>query len=177
MLSSHGSRSRRSSRVSDRSGRWPVAERVAYFKRIDYAESLDTVTRGQLREIAAAGHEIGCHSHSHFDLARLDRSRWHEEIHDSRRRLEEVVGLPVRHFAYPYGMRRYFSAELRTYCRSIGFSSIATAIPGLQHCHPIDPYSLHRTRWHLFRSVEENVADVRIDGRAFEALTGRSAVG
>lgn len=155
----------------------PERERLAYFKRLDYTRSTLSMTRAELCELAQAGQTIGCHSHSHFNLAQLDPARWDSEIRDSKRLLEELVGQPVEHFAYPYGMRRYFSASLRDYCQSIGFKTIASAIPGRQQARHIDPYNVHRTRWNFSASLEDNVQDIRIDGRLFERLTGRSAVG
>jgi peptidoglycan/xylan/chitin deacetylase (PgdA/CDA1 family) len=155
----------------------PERERVAYFKRIDYARSTLSMTRSELLELAQAGHGIGCHSHSHFNLAQIDPGRWDGEIRDSKRQLEDLVGQPVEHFAYPYGMRRYFTASLRDYCQSIGFKTIASAIPGRQQARRIDPFNVHRTRWNLARSLADNIEDIRIDGRLFERLTGRSAVG
>ena len=152
-------------------------ERSAYFRRIDYATDRRSLTQAQVREIAADGHTIGCHSHSHADLAKLDPADWDAEIKGCRIQLERLLNKPVEHFAYPFGMRRYFSAPLRDYCRAIGFKTVAAGIPGLQHAAPVDPFNIHRTRWQLHRSVEGNIADIRIDGRRFEAWTGRSAVG
>lgn len=152
-------------------------ERRSYFQRIAYPGPPLSMTTNQLRELAQAGHAIGCHTHSHHNLARLDRSRWQAEILDSRNRLEDLLARPIVDFAYPYGMRRFFSERLRAYCRSLGFETIASAIPGLQHAAPIDPFNIHRTRWNFTSTLEENVEDLRIDGRLFEALTGRSAVG
>jgi peptidoglycan/xylan/chitin deacetylase (PgdA/CDA1 family) len=153
------------------------AARLQYFQRIAYDANPISMTRAELQELAQAGHEIGCHSHSHFDLARLDRRRWDEEIRASRQSLEDLTGRPVVHFAYPYGMRRYFTESLRGYCRSIGLQTIASGVPGYQHCPSIDPFNVHRTRWNFSRSLEHNIEDIRIDGRFFEQLTGWSAVG
>jgi len=58
---------------------------------------------GALREAAACGVEIGSHSCSHANLARLSPEMAAREILDSRAILEEVVGRPVRSFAYPFG--------------------------------------------------------------------------
>ena len=155
----------------------PEPERLAYFERIAHRRQPVSMTRAELGELVAAGHEIGCHTHSHYNLARLEPDRWDAEIRDCRRQLEDLVGRPIQHFAYPYGMRRYFSAPLRTYCRALGFVSIAAAIPGRLQGARLDPFDLNRTRWDLSQPVEHNVEDVRIDGRLFEALTGYSPVG
>ena len=82
----------------------------------------------------------------------------------------------MQHFAYPYGMRRHFSRSLRHYCTSIGFVTIASAIPCLQYATN-RPDNLRRSAWLLDRSLADNLDNICIDGRAFHALTGRSAVG
>ena len=56
----------------------------------------------QIRALHAAGWEIGSHSLSHIDLTtRPDRQL--DEVVQSRRQLESLLGLPVLSFAYPFG--------------------------------------------------------------------------
>jgi peptidoglycan/xylan/chitin deacetylase (PgdA/CDA1 family) len=59
--------------------------------------------KGQIREWLAAGHAIGSHGLRHLRLTQLDRATALEEIGASRKRLEDVFGVPVLHFCYPYG--------------------------------------------------------------------------
>jgi peptidoglycan/xylan/chitin deacetylase (PgdA/CDA1 family) len=58
---------------------------------------------GQVRELAAAGMEIGSHSVTHLRLAGADADRLKAEVSDSRTSLSELIGAAVRGFAYPYG--------------------------------------------------------------------------
>jgi len=148
-----------------------------FFGRVDYNGDDVPLSRPELREIADAGHTIGCHSHSHQPLTSVPRHLWRLEIASSKRQLEDIIGRPVTDFSYPYGMRRFFSPELRDYCVEAGFRTIATGIPGLQVAKQVDPLQIHRTRWRLDTSLHENLADLRVDGRIFEQLTGRSSVG
>lgn len=147
-----------------------------FFARIAHKGVRQTLRRSDLADFIAAGHEIGCHSHSHFNLARLNRSQWDDEIRRSKEILEEITSREIDAFSYPYGMRRFFSEALREYCAAIGFRTIATGIPGLQQKAPIVPLNLHRTRWILTQPLERNIADIHIDGALFEQLTGRSAI-
>lgn len=57
----------------------------------------------QLKEMAAAGWEIGSHSLSHPNLNSMAPDRLRAEIVDSRQRLEALLGVPVLTFAYPFG--------------------------------------------------------------------------
>lgn len=56
----------------------------------------------QIRQLYAAGWEIGSHGLSHTDLTdRTDRQV--DEIVQSRRQLESLLGVPILSFAYPFG--------------------------------------------------------------------------
>ena len=57
----------------------------------------------QIRELDAAGVEIGSHSLSHPRLTGLDDKALQTELTDSRLALEDKLGKPVTSFAYPYG--------------------------------------------------------------------------
>jgi peptidoglycan/xylan/chitin deacetylase (PgdA/CDA1 family) len=58
---------------------------------------------GQIRAWLQAGHEIGSHTLSHPRLSQLPPLRLREEIAASKRRLEDLFGVQIRHFCYPYG--------------------------------------------------------------------------
>ena len=160
---------------------WPFRDRVGaadvrrYLDRIVASEET-TLSTTELVEIADAGHVIGAHTHTHPILPALPEDRAREEIRLSKEELENVLQRPVHHFAYPFGMRRHFNRSLRRYCRSIGFATIANAIPCLQYAKS-RPDSLHRSVWFLEHPLTYNLENVCIDGRVFHALTGRSAAG
>ncbi len=65
------------------------------------ADSL--MNESQIRDWLAAGHWIGAHTCTHPRLSRLPRDRAREEITAGRKKLEDRFGIPVEHFAYPYG--------------------------------------------------------------------------
>lgn len=56
-----------------------------------------------LREIAAAGLEVGSHGATHRALTELPDDALDAETRGSRERLEAVLGEPVFSFCYPYG--------------------------------------------------------------------------
>ena len=58
--------------------------------------------REEVRELYAAGWEIGSHSVSHLELPSRP-GKQEDEIVSSRRRLESYLDLPVLSFAYPFG--------------------------------------------------------------------------
>jgi peptidoglycan/xylan/chitin deacetylase (PgdA/CDA1 family) len=57
----------------------------------------------QLRDLAAAGWELGAHTMTHPDLSTMDYDACRQEIEQSRVELEEIAGAKVETFAYPFG--------------------------------------------------------------------------
>jgi peptidoglycan/xylan/chitin deacetylase (PgdA/CDA1 family) len=135
-----------------------------------------TLTTGELKKIAASGHTIGAHTHTHPALTSIPFDRAKEEIITSKLILEDILGRKVVDFSYPFGMRRHFTEDLRHYCLESGFETVANAIPCMQFAES-RPESIHRSPWFLEYSLDHNLDNVRVDGRLFERLTGRSAVG
>ncbi|RJX31961.1 MAG: polysaccharide deacetylase family protein [Oxalobacter sp.] len=57
----------------------------------------------RLRQLHKAGIDIGSHSVSHVRLAEQSTERIHLEMTQSKRELENALGIPIDHFCYPYG--------------------------------------------------------------------------
>jgi glycosyltransferase involved in cell wall biosynthesis/peptidoglycan/xylan/chitin deacetylase (PgdA/CDA1 family) len=77
----------------------------------------------QLQQMHEAGLEIGAHTHTHPNLARLPaiRARW--EITHSKQLIEESLGARVRSFAYPFGKRHiHYTHRTVDIVRESGFS-------------------------------------------------------
>ncbi len=73
-----------------------------------------------LAGLAAAGVEIGAHSHTHRQLDLLPGPAAAAELSRSARVLASALGQPVRSFAYPHG---YWRAEVRRLVGEAGFDS------------------------------------------------------
>ena len=58
---------------------------------------------GEVRELAEAGVEIGSHTVSHPNLARIDRSEVAFELEESKREIERRISRKIISFSYPYG--------------------------------------------------------------------------
>jgi peptidoglycan/xylan/chitin deacetylase (PgdA/CDA1 family) len=57
----------------------------------------------ELRDLAAAGWELGAHTMTHADLSTLGYEDCLREIEESRTELERIGGVKVETFAYPFG--------------------------------------------------------------------------
>ncbi len=61
------------------------------------------MSRDQLDQWLAAGMEVGSHSLSHQRLHELPQDVARYEIAESRTALRNMLGVPIEHFAYPFG--------------------------------------------------------------------------
>jgi peptidoglycan/xylan/chitin deacetylase (PgdA/CDA1 family) len=65
---------------------------------------IESMTVENLSDLINMGHTIGAHTKSHLRLSEmLDDKVLEEEIVSSGDRIEEFLGLRVKHFAYPFG--------------------------------------------------------------------------
>ena len=72
--------------------------------------------------------EIGCHTVTHPRLSSISPTEQRKEIGGSKQRLEEIVGVPVTSFSYPYGDAPHEAVEA---ARQEGFASACGTEPGL----------------------------------------------
>jgi peptidoglycan/xylan/chitin deacetylase (PgdA/CDA1 family) len=91
-------------------------------------EKKPLMTREQLDQWLAAGMEVGSHSLSHRRLQALPQDAALYEIAESRVALRNMLGVPIEHFAYPFG---HFTAETVELVRRAGYSSAVTVLPGV----------------------------------------------
>lgn len=61
------------------------------------------MSRSQVLELDAAGVDIQSHTSTHRDMTALDPADCTEDLRRSRETLEDLVGKPVGHLAYPRG--------------------------------------------------------------------------
>ncbi|MFD9466632.1 polysaccharide deacetylase family protein [Streptomyces sp. NPDC060027] len=84
--------------------------------------SVATLSWAQVRELDAAGIEIGGHTVTHPQLDTLPRAAVREEVAGCKRRIEDALGHRVDSFAYPHG---YSSRTVRSLVREAGWTSAA----------------------------------------------------
>jgi peptidoglycan/xylan/chitin deacetylase (PgdA/CDA1 family) len=88
------------------------------------------VTWPQLREMAAAGMEVGSHSLTHPFLHELDADGIRHEFGESKRLLEERLGSPVRSASLPRGWE---PPHCETVLRELGYRAFCTSRVGWWH--------------------------------------------
>ncbi|MEM9290593.1 MAG: polysaccharide deacetylase family protein [Acidobacteriota bacterium] len=93
-----------------------------------------------LRQLAAEGVDIGCHSMTHADLSITDSEGISREISHAKKKLEDELGCPIDTFCYPYGR---LSPAAAGAAREADFTA-AVVIDAPSWAAPKDPFTLAR---------------------------------
>lgn len=101
------------------------------------------MTKDQVKEMAAAGHEIGSHSYSHLDLISVSESILRQEVVQSKKDLEVLIGQPIVSFCYPAGK---FNTNVQNYLKKSGYLSAVTTVNGFANKTKQGAFELKRIR-------------------------------
>ena len=94
-----------------------------------------------VREIAAAGHEIGVHGWDHRCLLRRSPRATHRDLEATRDLLHRITGTVPRWFRPPYGV---FSTASLLSARRLGLTPILWSTWGFDWTEGCTPASIHR---------------------------------
>lgn len=94
----------------------------------------------QIREMNRDDISFGAHTVSHPKLSELDAEASTKEIIQSKQTIEEKLGKPCHHFAYPYGL---FTEQTSNIVGDAGFTLACSTRSGFNN-HERDPLVLHR---------------------------------
>ncbi|MEU1051200.1 polysaccharide deacetylase family protein [Streptomyces sp. NPDC005876] len=111
------------------------------------------MTLGQVTGLEALGVEVGSHTVTHAQLDTLSAKALAAELRTSKAVLEDALGHPVRHLAYPHG---YNSARVRAMSARAGYET-ATAVRHALSSGSDERYRIAR----LIVRRGHTVADVR----------------
>lgn len=98
----------------------------------------------QLREMHAAGFEIGSHGVHHLILAKLTQDRLMMELEDSRRDLQRELGGDVDMLAYPVGGPRAFDNRVIEATKKAGYKAACSYMFGVNRRDSLNRYALYR---------------------------------
>jgi peptidoglycan/xylan/chitin deacetylase (PgdA/CDA1 family) len=97
----------------------------------------------EVARLSREGCEIGSHTLDHPILSRLPEPEAERQIAGSRRRIEEQLGAPVRHFSYPNGKRGDVTPVVREMVVRAGYEGAVSTIEG-RVGRDSDPFMLER---------------------------------
>lgn len=133
------------------------------------------LTLPQIREMQKYGVEFGSHTLTHPFLPDVSQEQLHCEVRESRRRLEDMLGVEVTTFAYPYGG---VDRRVRAAVAEAGYKAAFTTLPGPnwwndplcqrraevnEHTSLLDFASYLRTGYGFTQSVSERLRSLERD--------------
>ena len=109
-------------------------------------EPLPVNTIESLRALDLAGIEIGAHTRTHADLGKIECPKMLvDEVINSSREMEELIGRKIRYFAFPYGQYKNLNADVFAMLKAAGFLGVCSAYGGWNE---IGDDSFHLQRLH-----------------------------
>lgn len=110
-----------------------VSDYMGAMKRWGTCKGTRLMTWGQAREMSKHGISFQSHTCTHPDLTKLDHNSALPELKDSRKKIEDALGVPVWHFAYPFARYDERTIEL---VKEVGYRSACagTFSPGGRFC-------------------------------------------
>jgi peptidoglycan/xylan/chitin deacetylase (PgdA/CDA1 family) len=146
----------------------PPAERAGLVRRLEatIGAALPNdlmMTSEQLRQMLAAGMQIGGHTRRHPILARVDDEEARDEIAGGKRALESLLGSRLTLFAYPNGKPgQDYLLKHAAMAREAGYSAAVSTSPGMAR-QGADLFQLPRftpwdqTRWRFGLRLANNM--------------------
>ncbi len=116
----------------------------------------------QTRALQRASHTVGCHTLTHPNVAQIAQDIARKELLVSKRKLEEELIVPVRHFSYPHpALDPHWTPETVALTKEAGYQTAVTTSPGpvRRGDHPLmltrirTPRSEHEFIWNLERAL------------------------
>ena len=123
------------------------------------------MTWDMARELRDSDMAIGGHSATHPILARSTHDGQAREIAECARRLDEELGIPMRWFAYPVGLRSAFDKQTKDVLRSSGVTLAFSLYGGYVRRGPVDPYDVPRASVALGMSASAFRAMLTLPGQ------------
>ena len=127
--------------------------------------------RDELRELVAAGFEIGSHGATHAPLVHGGKRFLDEEVVESRSALETALGTQVCSFALPYGVTA--CADARSLLAST-YTAVCTTRPAVVN-DETDPLALPRVDANFARSSSRVLRLLRGSGSTYLRARGAGA--
>lgn len=121
-----------------------VLEQRPFVHDVECGQPLQPNSRDQIVALARQGVEIGAHTRTHADLGESsDPCFLHDEIVGSKDDLENLIGAPIRYFAFPFGQHRQLTPAAFDVARDAGFAGVCSAYGGYNWPGD-DPFHIQR---------------------------------
>lgn len=111
---------------------------------VELGRPLPVNTLASLLAMDMAGVEIGGHTRSHVDLGSItDPVELADEVITASREMGNLIGRPIRYFAFPFGQRANLNRDAFAMLKAAGFLGVCSAYGGWNEVGE-DPFHLQR---------------------------------
>ena len=100
----------------------------------------------EVKAMQSHGIGFGSHTVTHPILSLLSEAEAREEVLESKRLMEDILGIRVKSFAYPSGRRQDFSETTKALLRESGYECAVTMIHGTNSVGA-DLFEMRRTQY------------------------------
>jgi peptidoglycan/xylan/chitin deacetylase (PgdA/CDA1 family) len=132
------------------------------------------LTWEQIHTMLQAGIAFGSHTLSHPVVSQLAPAELERELADSKRLLEEKLGVPVKDFAFPFGKVSDCGAAALEMLSRCGYRSAVTTVAGV-NTPQVNPFELRRLQVACDGSLERFAFDLSQAFLCAEELTALNA--
>ena len=125
---------------------WPILKKYGFvgvfFIVSNTVDTPEGMTTQQLKELVSCGNSIGSHTVHHLDLATQTEAQQESELRDSKKALEDALGINVKSLCYPSGK---FNETTTALAKKLGYK-MAVTTKGGNACKSDGQYALCRIR-------------------------------
>jgi peptidoglycan/xylan/chitin deacetylase (PgdA/CDA1 family) len=122
------------------------AEKITrFFSKTTYGMSIEFLSWEDCKLLLASGMTVGAHTCSHVKLADLNREQVTQELVNSKKIVEERLGIKCEHFASPWGApgRHFLVDRDPLIAQEVGYRSFLTTVRG-PNIQGTSPFAIKR---------------------------------
>ncbi len=112
-------------------------------KALGIKKVLPSLSWQEVNKLRQEGFEVGSHSNSHKNLARLEQQELCSEVKGSKEKIENKLGAAVKHFSFPFGGLKHASPLLIDQVKQAGYVSCSSGVRG-NNCQSSNIWFLRR---------------------------------
>ncbi len=125
---------------------WPILKKYdfvgTFFIITSTVDTSSGMTMDQLKELVKGGNSIGSHTVNHHDLAKLSDAQQEKELSESKKFLEDKLGVSVKSICYPSGK---YNESTKRILPTLGYK-VAVTTKGGDACLSDGQFALCRIR-------------------------------
>ena len=108
-----------------------ITKQIPFPHDVEAGVELPINTVESLKALANAGIEIGAHTRTHPDMGAVsDPAEIFDEVIAGTREMESLLGIKMRHFAFPFGQYVNLNVDAFMLLKQQGFESVSSAYGG-----------------------------------------------